>query len=315
MASDPSSPMWPLDFGEGFRVPDVPEPIVGYRWWVRAGGQGHPLLLSPRTRLPWRPGEPTRAFCVPGSHNGGRDAACSRCPCPGDAANHDGYGCGLYAYRSLKALLHEIEFPTHKLGVFNSGWQVVVGQVELWGDVYEHVKGYRAQFARPSKLFVYPPPGDHQSIDPALIAELADGIDMAPSALELVTIAAEVRRVAPADLEALGEVYEIPVEPFPMSAAEVNREVAQFMASVFAEVRRSAASQVRASMPGRLSVVGHVVGLVAALLFLGSDLASASWFGVVLWTAMAGIYLHWLVKYGVRRRVIGALEMEEDEDG
>ncbi len=113
-------------------VPDLPAPIVGYRLWAASD---HGLLLSgaidPRV---WPTERPLEARC----------ACCDTPPCPpriDDWCRHGGYGsgCGIYAFAEPEQAGGTIGYPG------SLGW--VIGRVELWGRVFEHERGYRAQYA------------------------------------------------------------------------------------------------------------------------------------------------------------------------
>ena len=53
--------------------------------------------------------------------------------------------CGIYAHKTRE---QAVSTARRRLGT------VVIGEVELWGRVVEHELGYRAQYARPSALWV-----------------------------------------------------------------------------------------------------------------------------------------------------------------
>ena len=58
---------------------------------------------------------------------------------PGEIAegNPAEVDAGIYAYKSVLLL--------HNYGSIENG--TITGTVDLWGEVYEHARGYRAQFA------------------------------------------------------------------------------------------------------------------------------------------------------------------------
>jgi hypothetical protein len=120
-------------------VPDVPSAIRGWRRWNRVGSR----LVGFGTCV-WPPDGPLEASChVAGPHDPPTPCRSS----PSDSAEgHLGHGCGIYAYRTLEdAML---------FGAMGSG--TVLGEVEVWGRVHEHQRGYRAQFARPRRLLWVP---------------------------------------------------------------------------------------------------------------------------------------------------------------
>lgn len=106
-------------------IPDLIEPIVGYRAWrVRDGklqGVHYPVL--------WEPGHPLAAHC-------------------GSLKDHDSPGegctCGIHAARDEEGLRLNYLF----------GLPDVWGSVALWGRVVVHARGYRAEFGYPLALHV-----------------------------------------------------------------------------------------------------------------------------------------------------------------
>jgi hypothetical protein len=63
--------------------------------------------------------------------------------------------CGIYSTQTLwdALLIGRIEYPYHK---------IVVGEVEIWGRIVEHKKGYRSEFAQITR-FYQNQPGENQS--------------------------------------------------------------------------------------------------------------------------------------------------------
>lgn len=121
-------------------IPDVIEPIRGYRMWRLVLSKGALVLASANDTV-WSPGEPLTASCV---DRWGYDstAGLDLHTAPSAPHAHDGSpGCGIYAFKELRPGLEQF------------GTTQVWGEVELWGQVYEHDAGYRAQFARPVRLF------------------------------------------------------------------------------------------------------------------------------------------------------------------
>lgn len=114
------------------------EPILGWRAWrLRLLDAG--LRIAPTTpRSAWQPGVAIHAACS-GSHT--REymvynpelAELHRSPEPGCT-------CGVHAIKDPARLAR------------SGRSAAVVGRVALWGRVIEHTKGYRAEFAYPSRL-------------------------------------------------------------------------------------------------------------------------------------------------------------------
>jgi len=153
VVSSPSGNLSHMDFGEeplDFLIPDVIEPIVGYRGWNVKGLQDS--HVSPSVRVSskldieiWEPGKDVVAVCanslIPSIDSRTQGKDCGECPSP-DSRAHYGFGCGIYAYRDppMAAMNND---PMHLRGRI---W----GEVLMWGNVYEHEYGFRAQYAYPS---------------------------------------------------------------------------------------------------------------------------------------------------------------------
>jgi hypothetical protein len=87
--------------------------ITAWRIW-RLGKDG--VVYSPIVNLPWWPGQILRS-------------------CP-----HVGVDDGIYASK----VRPELRWPPSS----RASWPLTVGRVLLWGTVFEHEKGYRAESAR-----------------------------------------------------------------------------------------------------------------------------------------------------------------------
>lgn len=115
------------------------EPVLGWRLWRLRRNDAGELRIAPTTpRQDWEPGVALKATCT-GSHtrlymvfNPELEAA-HRSPVPGCT-------CGVHALKDVARLLRS--------------WAraAVVGRIAMWGRVLEHTRGYRAQFAYPSRL-------------------------------------------------------------------------------------------------------------------------------------------------------------------
>lgn len=112
------------------------EPIAGWRVWNLSEGETGPRLLPAGSGVDsWQP----------------RQASVARCGAPGiliagigrHAAPDIRCRCGIYASRSLDVF----ERP-------RPAWPPapVIGTVSLWGTVIEHERGWRGQFAYPSRV-------------------------------------------------------------------------------------------------------------------------------------------------------------------
>lgn len=118
-------------FGEaGGEIPDVVEPLVGYRVFNVEDG----LLTSTVVGQVYEPGEDAHAECKAITFYEDKHVA------PGPNCQ-----CGFYAFKSIE-----------ELSVWH-GWDEedqVVARVLLWGSVMPHKRGYRAEWMRIDALFL-----------------------------------------------------------------------------------------------------------------------------------------------------------------
>jgi hypothetical protein len=143
-------------------IPDLAEPITAWRCWIVGGDEATPILRSPKSGTSWPPvGEwdskvirdPDRNFISAKCDERFRpnpNVSCLHCPSP-TSANHHGVGCGIYGYKTIGDLAWDFSPPglSRYDSTGQSGWHFIVwGKVLLWGSVYEHDHGYRAEFAR-----------------------------------------------------------------------------------------------------------------------------------------------------------------------
>jgi hypothetical protein len=128
------------------RAPDYIEPVVGWRMWCTTTDDEGVALRSVHRRTVWPRGAPLVADCMCGrfqswllrrERHGSPSLECR---------------CGIYAsgVPLLGAYLAE--------WLMWGGTLTVVGRVSLWGRVFEHEHGWRAEMAYPLELFV--PVGD-----------------------------------------------------------------------------------------------------------------------------------------------------------
>ncbi len=167
-------------------IPDLIEPVLGYRsWTVRIHPSGEPRLCSPYRRTVWAPGTPEQAHCssrIVATAVGFRQIGPPDGP---HTAPGDGCTCGVHAWRLEDAALADAAGA--------KGLRAVTGDVALWGVVLRHERGWRAERAYPSALRVH--------------AATTDGLCFVFSweAGELRAVPAE--ELAPA----LAETYGVPV--------------------------------------------------------------------------------------------------------
>ncbi len=121
-------------------VPDYVDPIVGWRsWYVVSDGAGRARLGSVIHRCVWPVRRELTAACLTTSG----DLATAHVP-PVDRCQ-----CGIYAAARTSALANYVGrglSPVTRLQA--------VGLVALWGEVVEHVQGWRASKAYPQRLWL-----------------------------------------------------------------------------------------------------------------------------------------------------------------
>lgn len=116
-------------------VPDLMEPVEGWRSWCLRTEWGMPVLESVTQQGHfWQPRAVMEAECLKGREHPTPSIKCS---------------CGLYAAKTLE----------HLLGMHYSDYDGeqrfhVIGRVKFWGTVIEGTQGWRATFGYPDELFV-----------------------------------------------------------------------------------------------------------------------------------------------------------------
>lgn len=162
-------------------IPDLAEPIVAWRCWALTGDDTTPVLQSPASGIVWPPvsgwdsdviRDRDRNFISAYCRN--KDHPCESAP-SANTKGHIGVGCGIYAYKTIEAL--SWDWPLSGMSRYtplntNPPWtRLVWGRVLLWGRVFEHDRGYRAQFARVDSLVQVPWLGFVQPQELATVAE------------------------------------------------------------------------------------------------------------------------------------------------
>lgn len=98
---------------EGIRAGEV----IGYRAWLYTSST-HPFLSSITSSTIWKPGEIVE----------------------GDIREH-----GVYAFKTME----QVQAEFHGVGTYYPMPRpYVFGTIKMWGEIIEHEKGYRAQFAK-----------------------------------------------------------------------------------------------------------------------------------------------------------------------
>ena len=124
--------------GQDFRVPDVLGHIIGWRAWDVIGPDRQPLLRSKVWDYIWRPGRWNVARCeLKPQHD------------PKTQVPMEGCSCGFYAAISREHLLEKMAY--HAYGDHST---TVIGEVAFVGKVIPGSLGWRAQKARPLRLYV-----------------------------------------------------------------------------------------------------------------------------------------------------------------
>ena len=131
-----------------FVVPDLIEPLIGYRsWTIRVHPSGEPRLCSPYRRSIWEPREAHSARC--GVTNWTSPIGIR--PASAIAAGHDapavGCTCGVHAWASRSASLMD--------AADTRGLRAVSGEIAMWGTVLRHKRGWRSEHAYPHTLTVH----------------------------------------------------------------------------------------------------------------------------------------------------------------
>lgn len=129
------------------RVPDYCVPFVGYRWWSMPRW---PATLMSAYGTIWLPYQALRAHCF--CHMSGDLPICPESPSPLgiDLARPHNYPCGIYAWNEWSHLIQGI--PEWGPIQQNDACVVVCGTVRLWGTVYPHERGWRAEYAYPDTI-------------------------------------------------------------------------------------------------------------------------------------------------------------------
>lgn len=136
-------------------IPDVIEPLRGYRYW--AWDQDGLSSFGGRAR--WEPGVALKARCLAEEDAaayyermlaiamGGGDvtaaAETERHEAPSSPSEHASHCCGIYAYSTPEAAWENLDTQA------GHPEQYVLGEVELYGKVWPHERGWRAEYARP----------------------------------------------------------------------------------------------------------------------------------------------------------------------
>jgi hypothetical protein len=170
--------------GGPVRVPDYPEPVTGFRAWSIGEVDGLAYLTSlTHLSVPWPtdgpivaehvgiprygagadPGEPARILQRADDTKYNLFHLREKPPVP----PVEGCVCGVYARKTADALEEAWYFSALP------GKTKVVGEVRLWGKMWEHELGWRAQFARPAALYYVKWGGHPRELVEAMAARYA----------------------------------------------------------------------------------------------------------------------------------------------
>lgn len=114
------------------------EPVQAWRWWRLEGLENRrPILASVfKEEVTWPYLEPMVAECKGGSCNDGK-------PSP-----HAGGQCGIYAVNN------GLQFIEREINSAYGGVPSCVGILNMWGRIVVGERGFKSQFAYPSRLFL-----------------------------------------------------------------------------------------------------------------------------------------------------------------
>jgi len=137
---DPARPEEPYDVSE-LPYQNTFGEIVAWRSWKWKDG----ALVSPYKDTSWAAGEIIEAHESP----------------------FKGKNAGVFCHKTIEDVFHQEK----------ENWQVV-GTVLIWGDVMEHEKGYRAEFAKPYEIKHFHP--DMQDTAKQYIEAVFNHVEAAP---------------------------------------------------------------------------------------------------------------------------------------
>lgn len=140
-------------------VPDVVEPLIGWRCLRLFNGE-----LFGQLGHVWQLGATVQTKCR---------FDCENSPCPpprgtlpyrlslGRLGHHTtkkeleahplGHGCGIYGYKEAEPVASEMRSILRTIPTTHT--LLLMAETSLWGKVYEHEDGYRAQYGRVKKLY------------------------------------------------------------------------------------------------------------------------------------------------------------------
>ena len=237
----------------GSSEPDlVLEPVTGWRMWrLERSPSGRIRLCSPTESLVWPAREPVRASCglQPGKHG-----------VPGERC-----GCGIYAAASIDRL---------RVSGVPFGSTGALGTVSMWGRVMEHVAGFRAEHAYPSRLRLVCPRcvARARRGQPELVVRAGDALIPA-CRRHAADLGSELVAVTPAELQAeLLSEYAVDVLPLETLRAALVRARVPEAVRTFTTQARSEAREFARSGAGQLGAAL----LMLLFLWLGGRVLSTT---------------------------------------
>lgn len=157
---------------------DTLGPLEGFRIW-RVSERA---LVAVSRSSEWPAGESMTAECPSSWRDDGP---------PPHARGH----CGIYAGKELDLLLPPPRVPPEGFADSVRDGSMVLGRAKLWGKVYEHECGWRAQHAYP--LGLYPTWQGHQAETKLSFVLARYGIEILPMPEELSAVLGSTRDPRP----------------------------------------------------------------------------------------------------------------------
>lgn len=175
-----------------------------------------PILTSPIQSDVWPQRSNARDYVTAQCKQDPQTIKDHPCPTPpnDDYVHAMGAGCGLYAYKTIPDAAWDFPlFGIKSQPSATTSWLhmgALYAEVSLWGKVYEHGRGYRAQYARIESIFHIPSAG---KLSKAKLQWIADGygvplVEMPPETMGLICDDIAHRQNAPPTWDDVKEAFE-----------------------------------------------------------------------------------------------------------